>query len=132
QLGSYLAQYRNFGGGYSNAMQIEVNRRFSKGLMFNASYTLLDQTSVALDTANSSLGGTSYNQFNPTQDNSRDAFVSRHRFIAYATYDLPFGKGRAFGGDLPAWADVAFGQWQLSTNMFAKSGTGFTPYWTCD
>lgn len=132
ELGSYLAQYRNFGSGRSNALQVEVNRRFAKGLMFNASYTLLDQTSSALDTANSSLGGTTYNQFNPHRDDSRDAFVSRHRFIAYATYDLPFGKGRAFGGDIPTWADLALGQWQLSTNMFAKSGTGFTPYWTCD
>jgi hypothetical protein len=132
ELGSYLAQYRNFGEGHSNAFQVEVNRRLKKGLMFGSSYTLLDQTSSALDTANSSLGGTTYNQFNPNNDDSRDAFVSRHRFIAYATYELPFGKGRAYGGGLPTWADAAFGQWQLSMNMFAKSGTGFTPFWTCD
>src|SRR5262249_6565876 len=132
ELGTYLAQYRNFGAGRSNALQIEVNRRLVKGLMFNASYTLLDQTSSALDTANSTLGGTTYNQFIPNHDDSRDAFVSRHRFITYTTYDLPFGKGRAFGGGVPTWADLAFGQWQLSMNMFAKSGTGFTPFWTCD
>jgi hypothetical protein len=132
ELGSFLAQYRNFGAGRSNALQIEVNRRLVKGLMFNSSYTLLDQTSSALDTANSTLGGTTYNQFIPNHDDSRDAFVSRHRFIAYTTYDLPFGKGRAFGGRLPTWADLAFGQWQLSMNMFAKSGTGFTPFWECE
>jgi len=45
---------------------------------------------------------------------------------------LPFGKGRHFGSDIPKWADYAFGGFQLSWNMFAKTGTYFTPYWTCD
>ena len=27
-------------------------------------------------------------------DFARDAFVSRHRFVSYGTFDLPFGKGR--------------------------------------
>jgi hypothetical protein len=132
ELDAYLASYGNFGTGRSHALQIEVNRRFTRGLMFNASYTLLDQVSSALDVGASSLGGTTYNQFDPNGDRARDAFVSRHRFIAYSTYDLPFGRGRRFGGDIPRAVDLALGQWQLSMNMFAKSGTGFTPFWTCD
>ena len=30
------------------------------------------------------------------------------------------------------WADAVVGGWQTTMNMFAKSGTGFTPFWTCD
>jgi hypothetical protein len=30
------------------------------------------------------------------------------------------------------WADFIVGGWQTSFNMFAKSGTGFTPFWICD
>jgi hypothetical protein len=127
-----LLTYGNLGRGRSNALQIEVNRRLSSGFLFNASYTLLDQKSSALDTGNSSLGGTAYNQFKPENDFGTDSFVSRHRFIAYGVWDVPFGKGRRFGSSAPTAADLIAGGWQVSWNMFAKSGYGFTPYWLCN
>jgi hypothetical protein len=131
-LGDFLASYGNFGSGRSNALQLEANRRFGSGLSFNISYTLLDQKGTGFDVGASSLGGTSYNQFRPENDFGRDAFVSRHRLVTYGIYELPFGRGRAFGGDLPRALDMTLGGWQLSWNAFAKSGVGFTPYWNCD
>jgi len=131
-LGDFLASYGNIGNGRTHALQAEVNRRFSSGLMFNVSYTLLDQKSSGLDVGNSSLGGAIYNQFHPEQDLSRDSFVSRHRLVTYGAYDLPFGRGRKFGSTMSKWADGAVGGFQMTWNMFAKSGTGFTPFWICD
>ena len=131
-FGDFLASYGNIGRGNSHALQVEANRRFSQGLTFNFSYTLLDQKSSGLDVGASSLGGTLYNQFNPEGDYSRDAFVSRHRAVFYGTYNLPFGRGRAFGKEIPRALDAVAGGWQLSWNGFAKSGTSFTPYYTCD
>ena len=131
-LGSFLASYGNVGRGHSHAFQVEANRRFARGLMFNFSYTLLDQKSSGLDIGNSSLGGALYNQFNTDQDLSRDSFVSRHRFVSYGAYDIPFGKGRQFGKSINKWADAVAGGFQVSWNMFAKSGTGFTPFWNCN
>src|SRR5207249_2927156 len=61
-LGDYMASYGNFGHGRSDALQLEFARR-GRGLTFNAAYTLLDQKSTAVDSGNSSLGGTAYNQF---------------------------------------------------------------------
>jgi hypothetical protein len=130
-LGSFLASYGNIGSGRSHALQFEVNRRFARSLMFNVSYTLLDQKSSGLDIGNSSLGGATYNQFNPSGDFSRDSFVSRHRLISYGAWDLPFGRGRKFGSSISNWADAVAGGFQITWNMFAKSGTGFTPFWTC-
>ncbi len=109
ELGSFLASYKNFGSGRSHALQAEVNRRFANGFTFNASYTWLSQKGSGFDTGNSSLGGTSYNQFNPNNDFARDAFVSGQRFVSYGIYELPWGKGRKFGSDIPKWADFAFG-----------------------
>jgi hypothetical protein len=131
ELGTFLLRYGNFGTGRSHAMQVEVNRRFANGFTFNASYTLLDQKGSGFDTANSSLGGTAYNQFNPGNDFATDAFVSRHRFVSYGVIDLPFGKGRKYGTESSKALDATLGGWQVSWNMFAKSGTGFTPFYDC-
>src|SRR5436190_2985057 len=62
---SNMVGFGNNGHGRSHAFQTEVNRRFSGGLTFNASYTYLDQRSTSPDTGNSSLGGTLYNQWDP-------------------------------------------------------------------
>jgi hypothetical protein len=130
-LGDFLASYGNVGHGKSDALQIEANRRYAGGLTFNFSYTWLDQKSSGLDVGASSLGGTLYNQFNPGGDFSRDAFVSRHRFVYYGAFDVPFGRGRRFGSQNSRALDAVAGGWQLTWNGFAKSGTGFTPFWSC-
>ncbi|MBK7927645.1 MAG: TonB-dependent receptor [Bryobacterales bacterium] len=131
-LGTYLTAFQNFGHGRSNAFQMEMNRRFSGGLTFNVSYTLLDQKSTSPDTGNSSLGGTAYNQFNPSADYGMDAFTSRHRLVTYGIFQTPYGRGAKFGADIPQWWDAIAGGWQISWQAFAKSGTGFTPFWICD
>jgi len=51
--------------------------------------------------------------------------------VSYGAWDLPFGRGRRFGSDIASWADAVAGGFQLTWNMFAKSGTGFTPFWRC-
>jgi hypothetical protein len=92
----------------------------------------LDQKSSGVDVGDSSLGGALYNQFIPNNDLSRDSFVSRHRFVSYGTYDIPFGRDRAYGKSISKWEDALLGGFQLAWNMFAKSGTGFTPWWLCN
>ncbi len=131
ELGSFLASYGNFGRQRTNSFQVEVNRRFGSGVTFNASYTLLDQQGSGFDTGNSSLGGTVYNQFAPDSDFGQDSFVSRHRFVAWGIFELPFGHGRKYGSDVNPFVDQALGGYQLTWNMFAKSGTRFTPYYFC-
>jgi hypothetical protein len=130
-LGDFLATYGNIGKGRMHAFQVEVNRRFAEGLMFNFSYTLLDQKSSGIDIGNSSLGGAIYNQFKPDQDLSIDSFVSRHRVVSYGAYELPLGRGRKWGKSMSKGIDAVAGGFQLTWNMFAKSGTGFTPFWYC-
>ena len=131
-LGDYLLTYGNRGHGRSNAFQTQFERRYAHGLMLNLSYTYLEQKSTGLDTGNSSLGGETYNPFQPNQDYGQEAFVPHSRFIAYGIYELPVGRGKRFGSSLSSWANAIIGGWQTTFNMFAKSGAGFTPYWVCD
>ena len=131
-LGDFALAYGNYGHSQSTSYQVQFERRYSHGLMFNASYTYADQKSTGIDGGNSSLGGVPYDPFNPERDYTQDAWVSRHRFVFYGVYDLPVGHGKAFGSGLSRWADAVIGGWQTTFQMFAKSGTAFTPYWTCD
>ena len=132
KLGDYLMSFGNFGHSQSNAFQTQVEHRYLKGLMFNASYTYLDQKSSGLDSGNSSLGGVAYDPFNPERDYGTDSWTPHHRFVFYGVYDLPVGRGRTFGSTFSRAADAIFGGWQTSFQMFAKTGTAFTPFWTCD
>lgn len=131
-LGDFALAYGNYGHSQSNSYQIQFERRYTHGLMFNASYTYADQKSTGIDQGNSSLGGVPYDPFNPELDYTQDAWISRHRFVLYGIYDLPIGRGRTLGSGLSRWADAIVGGWQTTFQMFAKSGTAFTPYWTCD
>lgn len=121
----------NQGHGRSDAFQTEF-RRSSKNAMFSFSYTYLDQKSTPPDSGNSSLGSVDYNFMKPGSDYGEDSFVSHQRFVAFGTYDLPFGRGRAFGSGMPRWANSILGGWNSSFSMFVKSGTYFTPWWQCD
>jgi hypothetical protein len=131
-IGENLLTYGNFAHGNSNAFQTQFERRYKKGLLLNLSYTYLDQKSTIGDTANSSLGSVPYDVFSANADYANDGFISRHRFVAYGVYDLPVGRGRSFGGGMSRWLDEIIGGWQTTFNMFAKSGTPYTPYWICD
>jgi hypothetical protein len=131
-LGDFVLSYGNLGHGRSNAFQTQLDHRYSKGMMFSFSYTYLDQRSTGLDTGNSSLGGVIYNPFNTGNDYGQEAYVPKHRAVAYGIVDMPFGRNRKFGSGMSKWADAIVGGWQTTFNMFAKSGTGFTPFWICD
>src|SRR5207302_3692058 len=121
-LGDFVLSFGNYGHAQSNAFQTQLEHRFSRGLVFNISYTLLDQKSTALDTGNSSLGGVTYNQFQPDSDYGVDGYVSRHRVVAYGIYYLPVARGRQYGAAMSKWADAIVGCGQTPFSMFAKSG----------
>jgi len=131
-LGDFLADYHNFGHGRTNAFQAQFERRYSRGLMLNLSYTYADQKTTALDLGNSSLGGLAWDPFQPNRDYTQDSWVAKNRFVAYGVWDLPVGKGRKYGSAFSGWQDALIGGWQTTFNMFAKTGTAFTPFWICD
>jgi len=131
-LGDFLLTYGNFGHGQSNAFQTQFEHRYSHGLLLNLAYTYLDQKSTGLDTGNSSLGGIAYNPFEPNHDYGQESFVPHSRFVAYGVYDLPVGRGKKLGNSMSGWMDTVIGGWQTTFNLFAKSGTGFTPFLICD
>jgi hypothetical protein len=129
-LGDFVIGFGNHGKSLTNSLQVQAERK-AKGLTYSLAYTYLEQKSSAADVGDDSLGADNYNPFNPTFDYTRDSFVSPHRVVAYAVYDLPIGHGQHYAATVNKVADAVIGGWQATTNMFAKSGVGFTPSWTC-
>ena len=130
ELGDYVIGFGNHGRSRTNSGQLQAERK-AKGLTFSVSYTFMDQKSSAADVGDASLGGENYDPFDGKLDYTRDSYVSRHRVVAYAVYDLPVGHGQHFAATANRVVDAVIGGWQASTNMFAKSGVGFTPSWQC-
>jgi hypothetical protein len=129
-LGDYVIGFGNVGHSFTSSFQAQVERQ-AKGFTFSLAYTYLDQQSSGLDNGNDSLAGEDYNPFQPNYDYVNDAYVSRSRVVAYGIYDLPFGRGEHFASSSSRLMDAIIGGWQTTFNMFAKTGTAFTPFWDC-
>ena len=52
----------------------------------------------------------------------------RLRWNTTALYDLPFGRGKQFGGSMSRAADVVVGGWRLSSILTVQTGPYETPY----
>jgi hypothetical protein len=130
-LGDFVTGFGNVGHSLTSSFQAQAQRQ-ARGFTFSVAYTFLDQNSSGLDVGNSSLGGDAYNPFSPDSDYGPDSFVSRHRVVAYGIFDLPVGRGKHFLNTSSRLTDAIVGGWQGTTNMFFKTGTGFTPFYVCD
>ena len=130
-LGDYVTGFGNVGHSLTSSFQAQAQRQ-GKNLLFSVAYTFLDQKSSGLDTGNSSLGGNAYNPFQTDSDYGPDSFTSRNRIVAYGVFDLPVGRGKQYLSSSSRWMDAVVGGWQASTNLFFKTGTGFTPFYVCD
>ena len=131
QLLRPFPQYQSIGtwvtttGSSYNALEIEVQRRLSKGFSILANYThskSLDQSSLDLSTW---IGDDSQNQQDLPMTLS--AFNEPDRVVAAYTYELPFGQGRALlnhGGVL----DEIVGGWSTSGSYNIHSGYPTTIY----
>jgi hypothetical protein len=109
-----------------NALQIKIEKRFSKGLALLAHYTwakMIDDASVTSGNL-TWLGGTTSFQ-NPLDYKLERALSQNdvpHRFVATADWQLPFGHGRAYGANVNRIVDGVIGGWELSGFFTLQSG----------
>jgi hypothetical protein len=114
-----------------DSLQTKLERRFTKGLSILSSYTW----SHAIDDTPGGFcaGGTGArtcgpdDPLRPELDRASSDLDVRHRFTFANTYDLPFGRGRRFGGGMPKALDFFIGGFQLNNIITLQSGPVFTP-----
>ncbi|MFN0108263.1 MAG: carboxypeptidase regulatory-like domain-containing protein [Blastocatellia bacterium] len=115
-----------------NALQVEAQRRLKSGFTFSSAWTWSKNLSDAMGPASPGYsaengGGRVTNSLNRRGDRGNVGFNRRHRWITTTLYELPFGKGRAFGKDWNPVANAVLGGWQLSGIFLAQTGTFLTP-----
>jgi len=106
-----------------NALQIDVNRRLTKGFQLRANYTFsknLDHNSALTIAQASNQPQMVMDRNDLRRDWGPSALNVTHQASISAHYDLPFGKGKGF-------ADRIIGGWQLNEITTLLSGFPFTP-----
>ena len=109
-----------------HSLQARFQQRLSKGLSALASYTW----SKSIDDASgffTSAGDANFpqNSYDLRAERARSNFDVRHRLSVSYSYDLPFGKGRAWlKGD--GWLSALLSGWQTFGIVTLQTGRPFT------
>ncbi len=114
-----------------DSLQVSLNKRFAQGFTLLGSYTF----SKAIDEAPPAISFTEISggpkirmdSDNLALDKGLGAFDVRHNLALSCLWDVPFGRGRRFGGARAGWMDGLFGGWSLSGILTLASGHPFTP-----
>jgi hypothetical protein len=112
--------YTNKGSSTYHALLLSVQKNYSNGLQFDFNYTWshsLDNVSLFANAAgNTGIGGLGLvcDVVRPRECRANSDFDQTHTITGDFSYQLPFGKGRAFLGGAPRWANEAIGGWNVS------------------
>ncbi|HEY4903702.1 MAG TPA: TonB-dependent receptor [Candidatus Sulfotelmatobacter sp.] len=112
-----------------NSGQFTVRQRTHHGLEYTLNYTwaksLTDSSgnyAVGAQANNSWNGLSVQNGYDLMADWGPSAMDIRHSMNFVGVYDLPFGKGRAYGGNANGLVDSVLGGWRLATTAILYSG----------
>jgi hypothetical protein len=99
-----------------HALQVQANKRLSRGLSFLWNYTF----SKSIDNVRSAFGdtwggnsGRPFNYYDLSLDKSISDADRANIFKIAAQYEVPFGKGHRFGASAPAPLEWALGGWTI-------------------
>ena len=108
---------------FYNALQTKLEHRIGHGLYLLDSLTYsraIDNASGHLDTPNGD--NSRINLANYLGERGPSAYNQPVNNILSIVYDLPYGKGRAFGSDAPLLMQEILGGWQVTVINSSSSG----------
>jgi hypothetical protein len=113
-----------------HAANISLVKRSRSGASFKTNYTfgkIMDINSALYATSADNEPASLLNRFNPKLNRGIASYSLKHQFNTNFSYELPFGKGRAFGRGATGFVDKLIGGWQWNGIFNAQSGFPFTP-----
>jgi hypothetical protein len=120
-----------------DAMQLSLRKRFSAGYQFDLNYTLGrakdhgsllegDETFQLFD--NGGYTGFLLDSWNPDKQYGIADFDVRHLVNVNWIAELPFGRGKKIGSDLPGFVNAIVGDWTTSGIIRWSSGFPFSVF----
>lgn len=122
EFGNRFAEidYKTSGGTvHYDSLQMTLNRRFAAGLSLGAQYTWGRNIG---NSGGSNEANTAGNPYDFGADRGNNNFDIRQSFNMTALYELPFGKGKKYLGQVSRPADALLGGWQLGGVVNARTG----------
>ncbi|MGC1300159.1 MAG: TonB-dependent receptor [Alloacidobacterium sp.] len=118
------------GNSYYNALQVDVNHRFSHDLALRGVYTwskaLDDGDSLNATTAGNAPGLVS-NPYYIRADWGLATYDVRNIGVISAVYMLPFGRGKAYANSFGGFANTSVSGWSVNSIVTIQSGFPITP-----
>ncbi|BDC49452.1 hypothetical protein F183_A17680 [Bryobacterales bacterium F-183] len=109
-----------------HALQVKWEKRYSKGLTTLAHYTwskMIDNVSHSSGNVSWLGGSTSLqNIWDLRGERSLSSHDIAHRVVITGAYELPFGRGRAFGSNMNRVVNWIAGGWNVSGMFLMQSG----------
>ncbi|HTC55702.1 MAG TPA: TonB-dependent receptor [Candidatus Sulfotelmatobacter sp.] len=123
----------NKGASNYDGLLTTLHRKLADGLQFDLNYTFshsIDNSSVTAnnfsgESANFS-GGILCDANNPRLCRGYSEFDITHIISADGIYDLPIGRGKHFGSNMPNWLNQVVGGWQFAGIDSWHTGFAFT------
>src|SRR6266849_4664341 len=125
QYGSIFNNFDDTGSSLYNALQFQLEKRFTSGLSFLVTYNLSRMMSNT-NSGFTSFAASSLNKNNQKAEWSIDNNDQTNMINIASTYELPIGKGKAFLNNKGVVTNI-LGGWQISPLLEYATGT---PIWS--
>ena len=113
-----------------NALEADVNHRFSHDLALRGVYTwskVLDNGDSLNATTAGNAPGLASNPYDLHADWGPGTYDVRNIGVLNAVYMLPFGRGKAFANDLHGFANGSVSGWSVNSIVTIQPGFPITP-----
>jgi hypothetical protein len=123
-----IEQLQTSTNSHYESLQVTAERNFATGFGYLATYTW--GHAMCEGQASAGIGSNNQSAYRyaaePGWENGNCDFNVTQRLVMSYTYQLPFGLGHHFGGDLNKALDALFGEWQLNGITTFSTGQYFT------
>lgn len=116
-----ITEQRNGASHTYHALNLEVERSFARGLMFQTAFTF------AKDLGDEDV--TPENTFDRARERAQTQIQPYRRWTGFFIYELPFGKGKPWGSSLSGLAAHLLGGWEISAVAAMQDAQNETPLW---
>jgi len=137
-ISKFTSGTQSNGNMYYHALQAVLQKQMSNGLQYQVAYTyskcMTDNSGYYGSWGALATTASPYwqNIYNPKAEWAPCYYDATHILSSYAIYELPVGRGKAFGKDMNSVANAIVGGWTISPIISLHTGFPMTPYGSGD